>query len=151
MVLYLFRKQITLNRWLGALSFIVLILTAKLGYFNQAFAIFGTYFIFYLGYETKLKLHNFGKYGDFSYGIYIYAFPIQQIMSNLFNNGLTPFENFMLSFPPTLILAIASWYLVEKRALAYKKLSFKEMKERIIGLLTPKTREPDSLGDDYLK
>nr|WP_263324823.1 acyltransferase [Neobacillus sp. Marseille-Q6967] len=125
MVFYLFRKQIRLNGWLALLSFAALILTIRTGYFNYSLSIFGTYLIFYIAFETRLKLHNFGKYGDFSYGIYIYAFPIQQVMTYIFNNQLSPTQNFLLSFPVTLMFAIFSWYFIEKRALKYKNQSFK--------------------------
>jgi peptidoglycan/LPS O-acetylase OafA/YrhL len=125
MVFYLFRKQIKLNGWFAILSLIILLLTLSNGLFNYSFPIFGTYLVFYLAFETRLKLTNFGKYGDFSYGIYIYAFPLQQVMNHLFNNQLSPLENFLLTFPVTLMFAIVSWYLVEKRALKYKHVSIK--------------------------
>jgi peptidoglycan/LPS O-acetylase OafA/YrhL len=125
MVLYLFRKEIKLNGWAALLSLIILLITLKLGYIEYSFPIVGSYLIFYLAFASNLKLHNFGKYGDFSYGIYIYAFPVQQIVTQIFNNQLTPFENFLYSFPVTLMFAILSWNLVEKQALKFKNLSFK--------------------------
>ncbi len=131
MVFYLFRKQINLNGWLAFLSFIIICITVKFGtYLNYSLSIFGTYLIFYFAFDTRFKLHNFGKYGDFSYGIYIYAFPIQQVMNYVFDNQLTPVKNFLFSFPFTLIFAIASWNLVEKRALKYKNLSFKTILQK---------------------
>jgi peptidoglycan/LPS O-acetylase OafA/YrhL len=122
MLFYLFRKQIKMNGWAALVSFILLALSAKTGYFSYAFTVFGTYLIFYLAFETRLNLHNFGKNGDFSYGIYIYAFPFQQIITHLFKNQLTPLENFLLAFPFTLLFAILSWHLVEKNALKLKKV-----------------------------
>nr|WP_295972281.1 acyltransferase [uncultured Bacillus sp.] len=130
MVVYLFRKHIKMNGWMAIISLIILMITVKMGYFVYAFTIFGTYLIFYFAFDTRVKLQNFGKYGDFSYGIYIYAFPIQQIMSYLFHNQLTHWENFLLAFPFTLLFAIISWYLVEKRALKYKKVMFKSIRLR---------------------
>ncbi|WP_180953754.1 acyltransferase family protein [Bacillus sp. T33-2] len=124
MVFYLFRKQIRLNGWVAFLSFVFLLSTIRTGYFSYSLSIFGTYLIFYLAFDTRIKMHNFGKYGDFSYGIYIYAFPVQQIMTFISGNKLTPLENTLLSFPVTLLLAIVSWNLVEKQALKYKKYPY---------------------------
>jgi len=58
---------------------------------------------------------------DLSYGIYIYAFPIQQavVASGL---GVTPMSNLALSLMITLPLAALSWYLVEKPALKLKAM-----------------------------
>lgn len=125
MVFYLYRKHIKLNGFIALLSLIILILTARNGYFEYSLSVAGTYLIFYFAFASKVKFYNFGKYGDFSYGIYIYAFPIQQIMTQAFNNQITPLENFLLSFPVTLIIAIISWHMIEKQALKYKKASFK--------------------------
>lgn len=131
MIFYLFRNQIKLNGWVTLLSLVVLLVTAKVGYFEYTFTIFGAYLIFSLAFETRLRLHNFGKFGDFSYGIYIYAFPFQQIMTHLFHNQLTPWENFLLSFPPTLVFAVMSWYVIEKRAMKYKNFTLKETVQHI--------------------
>jgi peptidoglycan/LPS O-acetylase OafA/YrhL len=130
MVFYLFRKQIKMNVILAVVSLVVLIVTANLGYFEFAFTILGGYLIFFLAFETRLRLHNFGKFGDFSYGIYIYAFPIQQVVTSMFQNEITPFENFLYSFPPTLVLAVMSWYVIEKRALKYKKITMKDVYQK---------------------
>ncbi|MBS4213120.1 acyltransferase family protein [Neobacillus rhizophilus] len=132
MLFYLFRKQIKLNGTIAILSFIILLLAPSFGYFESAFSIFGAYLIFYLGYEAKLGMHNFSKYGDFSYGIYIYAFPIQQIMVHLFNNKLSPLEDFFLSLPFTLIFAFISWHLIEKNALKLKNFSLNTEKKSLI-------------------
>lgn len=62
-------------------------------------------------------IRRFNGLGDYSYGIYIYAFPVQQLVVHLFG-PMEPAMNIALSLPPTLLLAIVSWRLVEKSALA---------------------------------
>jgi len=66
---------------------------------------------------------HFGRYGDFSYGVYIYGFPIQQLVVYLmikYSISLDWWICFLISFPITLILAAISWHLVEKRFLRRK-------------------------------
>lgn len=58
--------------------------------------------------------------GDYSYGIYVYAFPVQQTISHL-TGRISGWEVFGLALPPTLALAALSWRLVEAPALALKE------------------------------
>ncbi len=79
------------------------------------------YLVFYLAFLPS-KLNSFGKYGDFSYGIYIYAFPVQQWLIDSLGLSLGVPIMSILSFLLTLILAWFSWNFVEKKALSYKDL-----------------------------
>ncbi len=76
--------------------------------------------IMYFAYGFKL-LNNFGKYGDFSYGIYIFHFPLIQLTVSL---GLfTRYNPFLVAFiliGMILLFAFASWNLVEKHFLKRK-------------------------------
>ncbi len=51
---------------------------------------------------------------DLSYGLYIYAFPLQQVLAA---HGML---SLWLSIAVTLPFAAASWFLVEKPALRFK-------------------------------
>lgn len=72
--------------------------------------------VIYLAYFRVLG--NFGKYGDFSYGVYILHFPV--IQSILWWGGLknSPALYLTAIFSITLILAMALWHMVEKRFLS---------------------------------
>lgn len=60
----------------------------------------------------------YNKIGDYSYGLYLWAFPVQQIVSSF---GVTsPWVNIIVATPLTLVLAVLSWHLVERRPLARK-------------------------------
>lgn len=56
---------------------------------------------------------------DYSYGLYLYGFVVQQDVIHLLG-PLTPTLNAVLSLPIALFFAVASWHLVEKRALSIK-------------------------------
>lgn len=132
MLFYLFRKNIIQNGWIALLSFMVIAFTIKTTYFNYTLPVFGSYIIFYLSFHEKVRLYHFGKHGDFSYGLYIYAFPIQQMLVYISNNKLSALENFLAAFPITLVFAFASWHLIEKNALKLKKVSIISGKKSLV-------------------
>ena len=72
--------------------------------------------------HKRLTLHN-----DLSYGVYIYAFPTQQLLVICGLAGLNPFAFFPVSTAATLPLAALSWFLIEKHAMSVKARFFKKM------------------------
>jgi peptidoglycan/LPS O-acetylase OafA/YrhL len=56
---------------------------------------------------------------DYSYGVYLWAFPVQQVCAVLWPSA-GPLQMFALAAPITLLLAIASWHGVESICLAHK-------------------------------
>lgn len=61
-----------------------------------------------------------GRFGDPSYGIYVYAFPVQQTLFHFSGPAMGPLENAFIASMISITLGYASWHLVEKRALAFK-------------------------------
>lgn len=69
------------------------------------------------------------KFGDVSYGTYIYGFPIQQLLLHYFK--LDVIGLLLVSLPLTLLFGYLSWHLVEKHALAKKKSIYLQLKKHI--------------------
>lgn len=61
-----------------------------------------------------------GRYGDFSYGMYLFAFPVQQMIVFLFSETLNFYAILALSFIITVGLSYLSWHLIEKPFLRMK-------------------------------
>jgi peptidoglycan/LPS O-acetylase OafA/YrhL len=57
---------------------------------------------------------------DISYGFYLYAFPIQQLMVHVFGRSIEPNILTLIAAPITAAVAFISWRLVEKPALSLK-------------------------------
>ena len=85
------------------------------------------YLVFYLAYAPGGFLRFFNRLGDYSYGVYIYAWPVQQMTAALVEK-IEPLQMFTLSFPVTILLAIGSWHIVEKPALSRKWLALRGFK-----------------------
>jgi peptidoglycan/LPS O-acetylase OafA/YrhL len=108
---------------------IILLLFSNFSNFQIDFfypAAFGTIVII-VAYSLPF-FNNFGKYGDFTYGLYIYHFPIIQLFRqyNLFEK----YNPIAMAFAVILIalsFAIFSWFVIEKRFLdRYKSISKKQ-------------------------
>ncbi len=88
------------------------------------------------------RVAQFGKHGDISYGIYIYAFPVQQALVHFLGNGISPLTLFCASLPVTYLLSALSWRFVEKPALGLKKHRAVLALERALGHLAPVSTLP---------
>lgn len=61
------------------------------------------------------------RYGDFSYGVYLYGWPAAQLVRMYFP-GLSGLENCIAASSIALACGFTSWHLIEKRCLGLKKL-----------------------------
>jgi peptidoglycan/LPS O-acetylase OafA/YrhL len=77
------------------------------------------YLLLWLAYVPGGAIRTFNLVGDYSYGTYIYAFPVQQIVSLLLP-GISATGMIAASGTFTLLLAVISWHLIEDRALSLK-------------------------------
>ncbi len=87
-----------------------------------AYAFYGAiaYAALVFAYHPRLRLRAYLRVGDYSYGTYVLAFPVQQLI--VWRFGITdPLTLFALAFVATLALATLSWHFVEAPALAHKR------------------------------
>lgn len=65
-------------------------------------------------------LKNAGRHGDLSYGVYLYAWPVQQVVVLALGKTAPYWLLAICSLVAATMLAYLSWHLVEKRALLMK-------------------------------
>ncbi len=108
------RDRIPVSWPLGAAALILAFTTLVFGGFYLIGPLFLTYAVISIGVlPPVIKAHIIR--GDFSYGVYLWAFPIQQIAQQLLRAGTL--TNILLAAPVTLVIASLSWTLVEEPAL----------------------------------
>lgn len=75
------------------------------------------YNVLLLAYLPGGGMRSYNRLGDYSYGLYLVHFPVQQLVMQLAAPE-DPLRLLLLSLPPALLLAVLSWHLLEKPALA---------------------------------
>lgn len=114
LVYYTFRNEIKFN-YFGLFLTLIVVLGIILNIFPRIMlSSVLIYLVLYFAYTDKIKLNNFSKYGDFSYGFYLYSFPIQQVTCSLFLDSTSLSFKIFISFILISIFAIFSWFCVEK-------------------------------------
>jgi len=113
---FLWRDRLVLSFW----AMIALIAAATLAkgtvFAFPVLALALAYATFWLAYVPAGAIRRFNAVGDYSYGMYIYAFPLQGLAVWVWG-PMDPLTNIALSLPITLICAVASWHWIERPAL----------------------------------
>lgn len=127
---YLYKDKVTLNNKYFILASVLYVLSLKFGFYAAIGPLAFTYVIFYLAAHFPIK--SFDKKADFSYGIYIYAFPVQQLLAQLGvqDSGVVVYT--LLATVVTIPLAVMSYYLIERPALKLKSAQLRIRKKRTV-------------------
>lgn len=88
--------------------------------FAVVYAFTISYILFYIAYIPAGFLRKYNRVGDYSYGIYIYAFPIQQSIVALMV-GIQVLPVMLMSAVCTLLCAVLSWHFLEQHVLKMKE------------------------------
>ncbi|MCV7030082.1 acyltransferase family protein [Mycobacterium sherrisii] len=117
-VVYQWKDAIPARRWLVALSVVIVAASSLLPDYRLIGALPLAYALIVSGaliHNEYLRLPT-----DLSYGTYIYAFPIQQLLIIGGLGQLNPLVFAVVATLATLPLAALSWFLVERPAQAFK-------------------------------
>lgn len=112
---YLLRDRLPLSLPLAVAALGALIIGAVCAPWGVAltFPIALAYLLVFATRHRKPRLTGVTRFGDLSYGVYLYAFPIQQLLVR-HHVARTPLTLFAAATPLTLVAALLSWHLVEK-------------------------------------
>ena len=117
-VVYLLRDRIPCTWWLAAACAASLVFVPNFGpRFVVICALPMTYLLLYLGAVVPIAL---GRRNDISYGIYMYGYPVQQLLRYFHFSSQMLF--IAASIGATIPLAVASWFIVERPAMRWRSV-----------------------------
>jgi peptidoglycan/LPS O-acetylase OafA/YrhL len=113
---FLCRDKIPYNGMLALLSCALCLPALYFRYGDFFVSAPATYLTCYIGLSNPKK-STFLQSGDYSYGVYLYGFPIQQVFASIGDAAHYWWLNIIVCVPASLLVAVGSWHLVEKHAL----------------------------------
>ena len=117
---YLYKDLIPLKKNIALISlflFIICLFSYPLA--ETTLCIFWGYILIYYAHQGTLFL-KFNQFPDISYGIYLYAWPINKILYWYFPN-INIYFAIIIVFVFSLSMGLISWNLIEKHFLLLKK------------------------------
>jgi peptidoglycan/LPS O-acetylase OafA/YrhL len=128
-LLYLYRDRVPDSGWIAAACTAVLVagLWLPVGTHVRPTSVdlvapAVAYPLLWLG--AHLPLQRVGARNDYSYGVYLYGFPVQALLAGTFAVHAWGYPLFLLaSLAATVPFAVASWWVVERSALKLRRMN----------------------------
>jgi peptidoglycan/LPS O-acetylase OafA/YrhL len=122
-IFFLFRDRISYTRKAAVIASAALLPAMFAHRFAEiALVTLGGYLLFWFAFEVKSsRLSRIGNGVDLSYGVYLYAWPIQSLLIWHYNH-ISPWLVFFITTMTAGVIAYASWTLIEQPFLSLKRL-----------------------------
>jgi peptidoglycan/LPS O-acetylase OafA/YrhL len=120
MILYKLRGTRIFDGRVALISLAGLVLSAPLRQFIPLFPVFGCYLALWLALNPSLPVIPAARFGDLSYGLYIYGWPVEEGVIWALGGHAWWWQVLAIALPATAAIALLSWHLVESPALRLK-------------------------------
>jgi len=114
--IYLFSDQIIMRIPIVIVLTLIAVLTYGSIIFELTLQIALAYGVLWFALVPRGSIRGFNELGDYSYGLYIFAWPLQQT-TVLLAPEISTHQLFLIVTPMVLLLAAASWHWIEQPAL----------------------------------
>jgi peptidoglycan/LPS O-acetylase OafA/YrhL len=116
---YICRDAVLLSL-VAAAAAVALYLAVPRGFVHSALTLpIVVYTVLVVAYHPRLRIERLARGADFSYGLYVYAFPVQQTILATFA-GIGAWTLLVATLPLVAAMAALSWFGIERPALALK-------------------------------
>ncbi len=118
---YVYRDWVPHSAHVALICMLILFLAPET-WFSQAVFLFAVpYVAYFVAFSRPIAPDLFRKLGDLSYGVYVFAFPVQQLIVHVFHSRISPAGLNAIATPVVLCLSYISWHFIEEPCLELKK------------------------------
>jgi peptidoglycan/LPS O-acetylase OafA/YrhL len=133
LLLYRYRKAIVYSAPLALVALVLSMISIEVPNAIRFAPLPMAYLTVYLGLRNP-KLDRIVNSGDYSYGLYLYGYPVQQAVITLLPGMREWYWNLLIALPIAAAIAALSWHLIEKPVLSRKKV-LQRINDRIASAL----------------
>lgn len=119
--IWLNRERIAYSHGMAAIMLLLLFMFADQKFRHVALFVALPYLVIYCAATQSRLLSLYRRLGDYSYGTYLFAFPVQQAIVAIFAGKIGYLSLLLVSFPITLCFAVLSWWFIERPAVGLRK------------------------------
>lgn len=113
--MWVYRERIVLDPGIAFCALFALIISKTLWDFT--YFVCGAYLTIYIALACRPVMSSFFLSTDVSYGLYIFAWPVQQWIIATIAWAMNPWLLALVALPISMLIGFASWNLIEKPAL----------------------------------
>jgi peptidoglycan/LPS O-acetylase OafA/YrhL len=119
---FIYRHKIYSNFYFALFASLIAYVSVKFNFFFLAKIVVIPILVLYASSFKPMLIKKITPKPDLSYGLYVFAYPVQQIISQIIRTtNIAAWKLTLLCILCTLPFALFSWYVVEKKALSFKK------------------------------
>jgi peptidoglycan/LPS O-acetylase OafA/YrhL len=120
MCMYFLRKLYRFDGRLVGLAGLAAVILYFAGAPSGVFPILGGFFVIGLAVDAPVEMKHATRFGDLSYGVYLYGWPVEEIVARGLGGHAPWWQIFPLALPLCGLAAWLSWHCVERRLLGWK-------------------------------
>ena len=124
---YLYRDSIAMRGSVAAICAVLVLVALPSRLYGFIVIPCFSYLVLYA--MVRVPIRNFDRRIDLSYGLYIYAYPVAQVLALFGLNKFGVLPYFALSLIATLPWAALSWFVIERPSLSLKGLRLRGLPE----------------------
>lgn len=121
LIYFFWARTKSLPAWPLAICGAVFLYALYREHYYDLFPLYAAYPLLWIATNQKYRLPSLKKFGDISYGVYLYGWPMQQAVRGWWGESITWWQLFLLSLTLSALAGYASWHLLEKPMLGLKR------------------------------
>ena len=120
MVAYFYREELSTDWRIAAIAMLALIAGSQVKHsYSVLLPTAGALLVYWIAFTPMIRMHRWGAHGDFSYGLYLWGYPVQQLIVSMLGT-VSPLILCLYAVPTAILAGMISWYAIERHFLHRK-------------------------------